>query len=299
MGKVSTSDFATLAALAEGKVSMVDLETAVQRHAQRRMCAVVSEQQLVTRKDIASAVESVANNVRDKVRQCERRIEELARRQQRVAAATEELTAVASSKLELADVESHISGALADWVRAAQRGADAVQTAMRAGRVVHEESRDLGLGRWRRSPQKTSQGSPLAYDGVTAVFTDSPLLLNPSECGVDSGECFLDSAISHLAPAESEVPHPQGTEEQPRLVSHGLYGGGYVRAAPPTATAAGVARDSNAGCSSGASLPASRGSRLNNNAVTPTLQGPRPASRLRSSSATTLRERTVDRSRPM
>jgi len=298
--KVSTSDFATLAALAEGKVSMVDLETAVQHHVQRRMCALVSEQQLVTQREITSVVESVGNNARDKVRQCERGIEELARRQERVAAATEELTAVASSKLESADVEALISGALADWVRAAQRSADAVQAAMRQGRFVHEESRDSGLGRWRGPQQNTSQGTPLSHDRITALFADSQLLLSPSECGVGSSACLLDTAISHLAPAENEVPHPQGSEEQLRLVNRGLHNeGGHVRAARAAATAAGATRDSNVGCSSGASLPAPRRSRPKNNTATSALQGPRPVSRPRPSSATTLQGRTVDRSRPM
>jgi len=310
--KVSTADFATLAALAEGKVSMVDLDLAVQRLVQRSMGAVVSEQQLLTCDDVTSIAESVASDARERLNQCEHRIEELAWRQQRTATAAEELRAVASSKLEPAEVEARIAGALADWVRAAQQSADAVQAAMWQGRAVHEEFRHLGPER-RRSPQQDPpQTDPFAVDAMTLSFAAevTPSLFTPSEFGSGFSECSLDATISQLSRTESEgprlaVPTPSSAPAavQPRVIDHGSYdanSGARPIAATPAAATTGVTTTTTR-CSSycsGSSLPAPRGPKSRNHLAPSSVQGVRRSGAApRLASAAMPRGRSADRSR--
>merc|ERR1740138_1456120 len=73
-----------------------------------------------------SILEAASSSARERVRECEHRVEELARRLQRT---------VASTKLERGEVEALVAGALADWVRAAKRGEDAVHNALLRGRA--------------------------------------------------------------------------------------------------------------------------------------------------------------------
>ncbi|CAJ1403898.1 unnamed protein product [Effrenium voratum] len=82
---------------------------------------------------------------------------ELARRQHRLSSSTDELRSELKSlqtlKLSRAEAEALVAGALADWTRAAQAGADAVQGAVSRGKTLREEapaaSRALGrFGFW-------------------------------------------------------------------------------------------------------------------------------------------------------
>eukprot|EP00931_Biecheleriopsis_adriatica_P056521 TRINITY_DN33490_c0_g1_i1.p1 TRINITY_DN33490_c0_g1~~TRINITY_DN33490_c0_g1_i1.p1 ORF type:complete len:503 (-),score=123.63 TRINITY_DN33490_c0_g1_i1:66-1547(-) len=132
--KVSAGDFASLAAVAEGKASLADVESAVQRQVQRRFQSLATDQQLMNRNDVSGIAEAAVAEAKERLRECERRIEEISRKQQRSTSAAEELRSevksVASTKLERAEAEALVAGALADWVRAAQQGADAVQAAV-------------------------------------------------------------------------------------------------------------------------------------------------------------------------
>lgn len=134
--KVSSSEFAALASLAEGKASMADVEAVALRHAQKRLAALVSEQQLVARAEVQSLTDAALVDLRMQLRGGERKAEELLRRQQRATAATDELRAelraLVASKLDRDEAEAVVAGALTDWVRAAQRGADSVQAALDA-----------------------------------------------------------------------------------------------------------------------------------------------------------------------
>lgn len=131
--KASANEFATLTALADGKASLADVEAAVQRHLRKRLVTMAAEQQALSRAEVSNIAEEVAVDMRHQLQQCELRNEELARKQQRMAEASDwfrvELRNLATSKLERAEAEALVAGALADWVRAAQRGAEAVQAA--------------------------------------------------------------------------------------------------------------------------------------------------------------------------
>eukprot|EP00439_Symbiodinium_sp_Y106_P082093 s33_g21.t1 len=69
---------------------------------------------------------------------------ELSRRHQRNATTADELRselkALSATKLARPEAEALVAGALADWVRAAQAGADAVQNAVAKGRALCEVS---------------------------------------------------------------------------------------------------------------------------------------------------------------
>jgi len=143
--KVSSSDFAALAALADGKASQADVDMAVQRQVSSQLSMLVEQRQLLAKSDVACIAEAATlEGHRERVRGCEHRLEELARRQQRATAAVDELRTevrtLVATKLERAEGEALVAGALADWVRAAQRGAEAVQHAVQRGRSRNEDS---------------------------------------------------------------------------------------------------------------------------------------------------------------
>mmetsp|Transcript_25454 Transcript_25454/g.52308 ORF Transcript_25454/g.52308 Transcript_25454/m.52308 type:complete len:438 (+) Transcript_25454:29-1342(+) len=142
--KVSVADFASLAAVAEGKASLADVDAAVQRQVNRRLQSLVTDQQLVSRADVAAIQEAAMSDVKDRLRECERKMEELSRRHQRNATTADELRselkALSATKLARPEAEALVAGALADWVRAAQAGADAVQNAVAKGRALCEVS---------------------------------------------------------------------------------------------------------------------------------------------------------------
>lgn len=142
--KVSASEFATLTALAEGKASLADVETAAQRHAQKRLAALLTEQNIIGRGEAADIAQAAVSDARSQMRHWERKAEELTKKHQRVAAATDDLRAelrsLTATKLDRSEAESLVAGALADWVHAAQRGADAVQAAVDFGRTAGEVS---------------------------------------------------------------------------------------------------------------------------------------------------------------
>ncbi|CAJ1348949.1 unnamed protein product [Effrenium voratum] len=56
--KVSVTDFAALAAVAEAKASLADVDATVQRQVQRRLQSLMSDHQLVTRTDVTSLTEA-------------------------------------------------------------------------------------------------------------------------------------------------------------------------------------------------------------------------------------------------
>lgn len=74
--KVSANEFAALAALAEGKASLAELEGSVQRHVRKRLAALVSEQQLLGRTEVTGIAEAAASELRQRLQECERRAEE-------------------------------------------------------------------------------------------------------------------------------------------------------------------------------------------------------------------------------
>lgn len=134
--KVNTGDLAALAALADGKASMADVNSVVQRQVRSRLSALIAERQLMGAEDVAALVHSgVGAGSQDRLRECDRRLDELTRRQQRAATAVDELRAelraCSGGKLDRAEAEALMASALADWVRAAQRGADAAHAAAR------------------------------------------------------------------------------------------------------------------------------------------------------------------------
>lgn len=147
--KVSVADFASLAALAEGKASLADVDAAVQRQVQKRLQSFVIDHNFLNRADVSGIAEAAVVDSKERLRECERRMEDLLRKQQRSTSVAEELRTeikgVAASKLERVEAEAMVAGALADWVRAAQRGADAVQAAVVRGRARDSgSSPDLG-----------------------------------------------------------------------------------------------------------------------------------------------------------
>eukprot|EP00929_Paragymnodinium_shiwhaense_P041491 TRINITY_DN21536_c0_g1_i2.p1 TRINITY_DN21536_c0_g1~~TRINITY_DN21536_c0_g1_i2.p1 ORF type:complete len:531 (-),score=136.81 TRINITY_DN21536_c0_g1_i2:158-1750(-) len=165
--KVSTAEFAQLAALADGKVSMGDLEGAVKRQVGQRLNTLVTEQQLVAKSDAAGIAEASCKDARERVRTCEHRLEELARQQQRAKEASEELRAelrlLDAYKLGRPETEALIAGALSDWVRAAHRGADVVNSMLQRTKQQRQEET------WTTSP-------PGAWNAISPAggFDDTP-----------------------------------------------------------------------------------------------------------------------------
>jgi len=132
--KVTTSDLAALAALAEGKASMVDVESALQKQIPRRLSAILSEKQVLSKTDVETLLDSTIESRVATLSECHRRVDEVARKQHRMSLAVDELKTevhdFGNVKIERAEVEAIVSGALADWMRAAKHGANAVQAAL-------------------------------------------------------------------------------------------------------------------------------------------------------------------------
>jgi len=141
--KVSIGDFASLAAVAEGKASLADVDATVQRQVQRRLQCLITDQRLVSHAEVAGITEAALKDVKERVKESERRMEDLSRKHQRLVSSTEEfhqeLKTFESQNLSRPEVEALVAGALADWVRAAQAGAAAATGAVQKGRSFRDE----------------------------------------------------------------------------------------------------------------------------------------------------------------
>lgn len=148
--KVSITDFASLAAVAEGKASLADVDATVQRQVQRRLQCLITDQRLVSHAEVGNITEAALKDVKEQLKECERRMEELSRKQHRLASSAEEchreLKTFEAQKLSRPEVEALVAGALADWVRAAQAGADAVTGAMQKSRSGAGFGTETSLG---------------------------------------------------------------------------------------------------------------------------------------------------------
>lgn len=253
--KVSVADFASLAALAEGKASLADVDAAVQRQVQKRLHSFVTDHDLVNRTDVSGIAEAAVVGAKERLRECERRMEELLRKQQRSTAIAEELRTeikgIASSKLERVEAEAMVAGALADWVRAAQRGADAVQAAVVRGRAwesgsspdvgvsdmsfgtsfcndsylvaAEEAARSPGLIPWRHQESMSAQQSrwtraPVPRGGQ--VFQSSPSHCSSASAlgGARASSSQRRPSVSHAA---SRAQHSTGPKARARSQERG------------------------------------------------------------------------------
>jgi len=116
--KVSAGELAAVAALAEGKASISDLDAVVQHQVSRRLGLLITEQQLLGKNDVASIADAVGSDLREQLRGCEHRLDELGRRQQRMSVATDsirtDLRMIDAAKLERAEAEALVAGALGE-----------------------------------------------------------------------------------------------------------------------------------------------------------------------------------------
>eukprot|EP00933_Yihiella_yeosuensis_P034054 TRINITY_DN27607_c0_g1_i1.p1 TRINITY_DN27607_c0_g1~~TRINITY_DN27607_c0_g1_i1.p1 ORF type:complete len:499 (+),score=139.56 TRINITY_DN27607_c0_g1_i1:68-1564(+) len=232
--KVSASDFASLAAVAEGKASLADVDAAVQRQVQRRFQSLIADQQLLNRSDAMGLAEAAVADAKERLRECERKSEELLRRQQRTASVSEELRLemknLGATKLERAEAEALVAGALADWVRAAQRGADAVQAAVSRGRSHREDASSI--------LEQTFDSSFFAHT-VTEL---EPTVANRSyhrPYEASSEEVLRGPPSTNLDTTGGGAPRASGVSS--RWQHHSASGARGSKAPPRTASAAGLA----------------------------------------------------------
>eukprot|EP00434_Breviolum_minutum_P014742 symbB.v1.2.012999.t1/scaffold912.1/size152940/5 len=66
--KVSIGDFASLAAVAEGKASLADVDATVQRQVQRRLQCLITDQRLVSHAEVAGITEAALKDVKERLK---------------------------------------------------------------------------------------------------------------------------------------------------------------------------------------------------------------------------------------
>ncbi|CAJ1348951.1 unnamed protein product [Effrenium voratum] len=104
---------------------------------------------------------------------------ELARRQHRLSSSTDELRSELKSlqtlKLSRAEAEALVAGALADWTRAAQAGADAVQGAVSRGKTLREEASFTSFNDSYFFSAEEAARSPVPWTTQAAVSDTQPI----------------------------------------------------------------------------------------------------------------------------
>jgi len=94
---------------------MADVNAAMQRHIGKKLTAMVAERELMAKSDVTEVAQAAGGDTRCRLREFERHLEELTRRQQRAAAAVDDvrgdLRALSTSKLERIDADPATSAA--------------------------------------------------------------------------------------------------------------------------------------------------------------------------------------------